>query len=75
MARFRIPALSRAIGESATIAVASADYLERRGEPKRSSDLDGHDGVIFVSQDGPRPWTFASRAGVISYQGGIVSQQ
>jgi DNA-binding transcriptional LysR family regulator len=24
--------------------------------------------VIFVSQDGPRPWTFASRAGVISYQ-------
>ena len=24
--------------------------------------------MIFVSQDGPRPWTFASRAGVISYQ-------
>jgi hypothetical protein len=39
-------------------------------------DLDHHDGVIFVSQDGPRPWTFASRAGVISCQAaGIVSQQ
>jgi LysR family transcriptional regulator for bpeEF and oprC len=24
--------------------------------------------VIFVSQDGPRPWTFASRAGLFSYQ-------
>jgi DNA-binding transcriptional LysR family regulator len=24
--------------------------------------------VIFVSQDGPRPWTFATRAGLISYQ-------
>jgi DNA-binding transcriptional LysR family regulator len=60
--------IARKIGESAIVAVASADYLERRGEPKRPSDLDGHDGVIFVSQDGPRPWTFASRAGLISYQ-------
>jgi DNA-binding transcriptional LysR family regulator len=60
--------IARKIGESAIIAVASADYLKRRGEPKRPSDLYGHDGVIFVSQDGPRPWTFASRAGLISYQ-------
>jgi DNA-binding transcriptional LysR family regulator len=60
--------IARKIGEFAVIAVASADYLERRGEPTRLSDLDRHDGVIFVSQDGPRPWTFASRAGVISYQ-------
>jgi LysR family transcriptional regulator for bpeEF and oprC len=60
--------IARKIGESAIIAVASADYLGRRGEPKRPSDLDGHDGVIFVSQDGPQPWTFASRAGLISYQ-------
>jgi LysR substrate binding domain len=35
---------------------------------ERPSDLDGHDGVIFVSQEGPRPWIFASRAGQISYQ-------
>jgi len=60
--------IARKIGESAVIAVASADYLERKGEPTRLSDLDGHDGVIFVSQDGPRPWTFATRAGLISYQ-------
>ena len=60
--------IARKIGECAIIAVASADYLKRRGEPKRPSDLDGHGGVIFVSQDGPRPWTFASRAGLISYQ-------
>jgi DNA-binding transcriptional LysR family regulator len=60
--------VARKIGESAVVAVASAEYLERRGEPTRPGDLDHHDGVIFVSQDGPRPWTFASRAGVISYQ-------
>ena len=60
--------VARKIGESAVVAVASADYLERKGEPTRPGDLDRHDGVIFVSQDGPRPWTFASRAGVISYQ-------
>src|SRR5579864_7695093 len=60
--------IARKIGESAIIAVASADYLERRGEPTHPGDLDRHDGVIFVSQDGPRPWTFASRAGPISYQ-------
>ncbi len=57
--------IARKTGESAIITVASVDYLERKGEPKRPSDLDGHDGVIFVSQDGPRPW---SRAGLISYQ-------
>src|SRR6202022_1405193 len=60
--------IARKSGESAVVAVASAEYLERRGEPTRLSDLDGHDGVIFVSQDGPRPWTFATRAGLISYQ-------
>jgi DNA-binding transcriptional LysR family regulator len=60
--------IARKIGESAIVTVASADYLERKGEPKRLSDVDSHDGVIFVSQDGPRPWTFASRAGPISYQ-------
>src|ERR1700756_1271546 len=60
--------IARKIGESAVIAVASADYLERKGVPKRPRELDRHDGVIFVSQDGPRPWTFASRAGQISYQ-------
>ena len=55
--------VARKIGESVVVAVASAEYLERRGEPTRpSGDLDQHDGVIFVSQDGPRPWTFASRA-------------
>jgi LysR family transcriptional regulator for bpeEF and oprC len=60
--------LARKIGESAIIAVASPDYLALKGEPKRPSDIDGHDGVIFVSQDGPRPWTFASRAEQVSYQ-------
>jgi len=40
--------IARKIGEFAVVAVASAEYLERRGEPTRLSDLDGHDGVIFV---------------------------
>ncbi len=50
------------------VAVASAEYLERRGEPTRLGDLDRHDGVIFVSQRDRDPDPFASRAGVISYQ-------
>src|SRR6202049_5129941 len=60
--------VARKIGESAVVAVASPDYLERKGEPTRLGDLDPHAGAIFVSQDGPRPCTFASRAGQISYQ-------
>ena len=48
-----ISLIARKIGEFAVVAVASAEYLERRGEPTRLSDLDRHDGVIFVSQDGP----------------------
>jgi DNA-binding transcriptional LysR family regulator len=40
--------VARKIGESAVVAVASAEYLERKGEPTRLSDLDRHDGVIFV---------------------------
>jgi DNA-binding transcriptional LysR family regulator len=59
--------VARKIGESAIIAVASGDYLERKGEPKRPGELDGHDGVIFVSQDGPRPWTFVNRGERVSY--------
>src|SRR4029077_15223919 len=43
--------VARKIGESAVVAVASAEYLERRGEPTRLGDLDHHDGVILVSQD------------------------
>src|SRR5689334_11410477 len=35
--------VARKIGESAVVAVASAEYLERRGEPTRPSDLDRHD--------------------------------
>jgi len=60
--------IARKIGESATITVASVDCLERKREPKRPSDLDGHDCVIFVSQDSLRPWIFASSADLISYQ-------
>lgn len=60
--------VARKIGEFSIVAVASAAYVESRGEPKRPGDLDGHDGVIFVSQDGPFLWRFASRAGQMSYQ-------
>ena len=40
--------IARKIGVSAIIAVASTEYLKRKGEPRRPSDLDDHDGVIFV---------------------------
>ncbi len=60
--------IARRIGSSPTVLVASADYLAHRGEPLRPSDCDEHEGVIFVSQDGPRPWRFNGRLGPVSYQ-------
>jgi DNA-binding transcriptional LysR family regulator len=60
--------VARRIGATPIVTVAARAYLERRGEPKKLSDLDQHDGVVFISQDGPRPWRFAGRGGITLVQ-------
>jgi DNA-binding transcriptional LysR family regulator len=61
--------VARKIGSSPVVLVASTGYLEQHGEPLKPSDCDNHDGVLFVSQDGPRPWKLGGRRlGPVSYQ-------
>lgn len=60
--------VARKIGSSPVVLVASTEYLSRRGEPAKPSDCDDHDAVLFVSQEGLRPWTFGGRLGLVSYQ-------
>jgi DNA-binding transcriptional LysR family regulator len=59
--------VARKLGESPIIAVASKEYLAIRGTPTRPDELDAHDGVVFVSQDGPRSWRFGNRTEQVSY--------
>jgi DNA-binding transcriptional LysR family regulator len=60
--------VARQVGTTPVVAVATPEYLAERGEPKRPDKLDKHDGIVFVSQDGPRPWRFSGRSGSMSYQ-------
>ncbi len=60
--------VARKIGSTPVILVASIDYLAQHGEPLKLSDCDNHHAVLFVSQDGPRPWKLDGRLGPVSYQ-------
>lgn len=50
--------VAKKIGMSPVVLVASTAYLETHGEPRTPRDCEEHQGVLFVSQDGPRPWKF-----------------
>lgn len=60
--------VARKIGSSPVVMVASTGYLAQHGEPLKPSDCDNHHGVLFVSQDGSRPWKLGGRLGPVSYQ-------
>lgn len=60
--------IARQIGTTPVVFVASTDYLERRGAPAQPHDLDTHDAVLFMSQDGVRPWRIGGPSGPASYQ-------
>ena len=60
--------VAKKIGSSPAVLVASTEYLSRRGEPTKPSDCDSHDAVLFVSQEGVRPWRLGGRLGPVSYQ-------
>ena len=60
--------VAKKIGSAPVGLVASTEYLSRRGEPTKPSDCDSHDAVLFVSQEGVRPWRLGGRLGPVSYQ-------
>jgi LysR family transcriptional regulator for bpeEF and oprC len=60
--------VARRVGATPVVTVATPDYLAQRGEPTRPDELDKHDGIVFVSQGGPRSWRFNDGPGEVSYQ-------
>jgi DNA-binding transcriptional LysR family regulator len=59
--------IGRKIAATPIITVASPAYLAKHGEPARPSELDRHEGVIFVWQGAPRAWGFHARSGAINH--------
>ncbi len=53
--------LVRRVGEVRRLAVASPDYLARRGMPAKPGDLTAHDTIFSASTWGPLEWRFGSR--------------
>jgi DNA-binding transcriptional LysR family regulator len=57
--------VSRRIGCSRRIAVATAGYLRRAGEPAHPSSLSRHECVIFTRRRDPADWTFQGPEGPV----------
>ena len=60
--------LARRIASTPVVTVASARYLDNRGEPASPSELDTHRCVIFAPQGAPRAWGFRGKFGPLGYQ-------
>ena len=54
------------MGDVHRIAVASPDYLARRGTPQTPADLGAHAIVAFAGISGIEQWTFRSAAGEVT---------
>ncbi len=59
--------VARRIGNVEAVAIATPDYLERRGTPRTPSELEAHDCVVFLKRDAPRPWQFKDPGGPVSW--------
>ena len=59
-------ALATRVGAVHRIAVASPDYLARRGTPQTPADLGAHAIVAFAGISGIEQWTFRSAAGEVT---------
>jgi DNA-binding transcriptional LysR family regulator len=57
--------ISRRIGFSRRVAVATAGYLRRSGEPMHPSNLSGHECLIFTRRSDPAEWTFQGDGGPV----------
>jgi DNA-binding transcriptional LysR family regulator len=58
--------VSRRIGSSARQVIASAEYLERHGEPAHPSDLAGHSCIVFLGKANPHEWSFNGPDGTVT---------
>jgi len=59
--------IARRLRQTRLVTVAAPAYLARRGEPRRSTDLDRHDCVSLVAPDGrPYPFLFAGGARAVA---------
>ena len=52
---------ARRLGDSRRVLAASADYLRRRGEPRRPADLSAHDGLVLEVGALPERWALHRR--------------
>jgi DNA-binding transcriptional LysR family regulator len=50
--------VGRHVGEMRRIVVASKDYLKRRGEPQRPTDITAHDTIQFGAMTASPDWRF-----------------
>jgi LysR family transcriptional regulator for bpeEF and oprC len=62
-------AVAQRVGQTPLLCVASASYLETRGEPRTPAELDRHDGVVFVSRGSRRPWRFGDASPEVVHPG------
>lgn len=60
--------LARKLGTTPVITVATPSYLEKHGEPRSPSALEGHQCVVYSPQGAPRVWRFKGKSGGIEYQ-------
>jgi DNA-binding transcriptional LysR family regulator len=58
--------VARRLGSFAILTVASAEYLDRHGEPARPQDLATHECVIFDRDENGRIWHFEGPGGAAS---------
>jgi DNA-binding transcriptional LysR family regulator len=58
--------IARSLGMVARYALASTDYLQRRGTPLVPADLEQHDCLMFTQGASPTHWTFDGPGGKVS---------
>lgn len=62
--------VARRVGWQHLVLCASAEYLARRGTPRRLEDLEGHDAIVFrlPNTGRDRPWQFRQRGSSVDIQ-------
>ena len=62
--------VARRVGWQHLVLCASAEYLARRGTPRRLEDLEGHDDIVFrlPNTGRDRPWQFRQRGSSVDVQ-------
>ncbi len=58
--------ITRRVGSSARLTLASAEYVERRGVPAHPGDLAHHECITFLQMPTPRDWHFEGADGPVT---------